>query len=105
MEATKVEVWSDFLASLSGEYHTVPRALSSPFIEAWSQRREEAKREAERLREEMLGAAAHGTLGELFPFTGQTAGMIREIVPAAEIVRCIVAEMEEALKRSSSLLT
>ncbi len=103
-EANKVEVWSDFLASLSGEYRTVPRALSSPFIETWSQQREEAKREAERLREEVLAAAAQGRLGELFPFTGQSAGMIQDIVPAAEVVHRIVAEAEEVLKRSTSLL-
>lgn len=29
-EAIRVEVWSDFLGALSGDYGTVPRALSSP---------------------------------------------------------------------------
>jgi len=99
-----VEVWSDFLASLSGEYRTVPRALFSPFIEAWSQRREEAKREAERLHEEVLAVAALGRLGELFPFTGQSTSMIRNVAPAAEIVHRVVAEAEEVLKRSTGLL-
>ncbi len=103
-DAIKVEVWNDCLASISGEYGTVPRALSSPFIEAWSQRREEAKREAEHLRGEVLAAAEQGRLGNLVPFTGQTAGMIREILPAAEIVRRIAAEAEEALRRATSLL-
>jgi enoyl-[acyl-carrier protein] reductase II len=103
-DAVKVEVWNDFLASMSGEYGTVPRALSSPFIEAWLDRREEAKREAERLRAEVLVAANEGRLGELVPFTGQTAGLIREILPAAEIVRRIAAEAEETLKQATKLL-
>jgi nitronate monooxygenase/enoyl-[acyl-carrier protein] reductase II len=103
-EAIKVEVWNDFLASLSGEYGTVPRALSSPFIEAWLHRRDDAKREAERIRGEVMAAVGQGRLGELMPFAGQTAGMIREIFPAAEIVRRIVAEAEEALQRATRLL-
>jgi hypothetical protein len=31
---------------------------------------------------------------------GQSAGLVREIAPAGEIVRRIVAEAEEALERS-----
>lgn len=103
-EAIKVEVWNDFLASISGEYGTVPRSLSSPFIEEWRHRRDDAKREAERLRAEVMAAVKQGRLGELMPFAGQTAGMVREILPAAEIVRHIVAEAEAALKRTAGLV-
>ena len=99
-----MEVWNDFLAALSGDYGAVPRALSSPFIEAWQHRREDAKREAERLRGEVMAAIKQGRLGELLPCAGQSTGMIRDIVPAAEIVRRIVAEAEEALKRMTRLL-
>jgi len=38
------------------------------------------------------------------PFTGQTAGLIRDILPAAEIVKKIVAEAEDALKGAARLL-
>jgi enoyl-[acyl-carrier protein] reductase II len=103
-DAIQVEVWNDFLASVSGAYGTVPRALSSPFIEAWRHRRDDAKREAERLRGEVMAAIRQGRLGDLLPCAGQTVGMIREILPAAEIVRRIVVEAEEALKRATSLL-
>jgi nitronate monooxygenase/enoyl-[acyl-carrier protein] reductase II len=103
-EAIKVEVWNDFLASISGAYGTVPRALSSPFIEEWLHRRDDAKRAAERIRSEVMAAVGQGRLGELMPFAGQTVGMIREILPAAEIVRRIVAEAEEALQRATRLL-
>ena len=38
------------------------------------------------------------------PLAGQTAGMIHDIVPAAEIVRRVVAEAEEVLKQTTTLL-
>lgn len=103
-EAFIIEVWNDFFASLSGDYGTVPRALSSPFIEAWRHRREDAKREAERLRGEVMAAIKQGRLGELLPAAGQSVGLIRDIVPAAEIVRHIVMEAEETLKDTRRLL-
>ena len=103
-EAIRVEVWNDFLAALSGDYGTVPRALSSPFIEQWRHRRDDAKREAERLRGEVMAAIQQGRLGELLPGAGQSVGLIRDILPAAEIVRRIVVEAEEALKGTARLL-
>ena len=103
-EAITVEVWNEFLASTSGDYGTVPRALASPFIEHWRQRREDARREAERLRGEVMAAIRQGRLGDLLPCAGQSVGLIRDIVPAAEIVRRTVAEAEETLKRTTRLL-
>jgi NAD(P)H-dependent flavin oxidoreductase YrpB (nitropropane dioxygenase family) len=99
-----VEVWNDFLGALSGDYGTVPRALASPFIEQWQYRREDAKREAERLRGEVMAAIRQGRLGELLPAAGQSVGLIRDIVPAAELVRRIVAEAEETLRDTTKLL-
>ena len=49
-------------------------------------------------------AISQGKFGELLPFTGQTAGLIREILPAGEIVPRTVAQAEEALERASALL-
>jgi enoyl-[acyl-carrier protein] reductase II len=82
----------------------VPRALRTPFIEEWQQRRNDAKREAERLQGEVITAMQQERFHEMVPFAGQTAGLIREILPAGEIVRSIVAEAEEALKRVTQLL-
>jgi enoyl-[acyl-carrier protein] reductase II len=103
-DASIVEVWNDFFAPASGDYGTVARALSSPFIEQWRYRRDDAKREAERLRGEVMVAGRQGRLGELLPSAGQSVGLIRDILPAAEIVRRIVAEAEEALKHTTRLL-
>ncbi|MBD0360786.1 MAG: hypothetical protein ICV56_08770 [Nitrososphaeraceae archaeon] len=39
---------------------------------------------------------------ELVPFTGQSTGLIHEILPAAEIIRSIVNEAEETIRFISS---
>jgi nitronate monooxygenase/enoyl-[acyl-carrier protein] reductase II len=41
---------------------------------------------------------------ELVPFTGQTAGMIHDVLPAGEIVRGMVSEAEEALRGANQFL-
>jgi enoyl-[acyl-carrier protein] reductase II len=75
----------------------VPRVIRTPFVDEWRGRRDDANREAERLRAEVMTALRQGRAHELVPFTGQTAGLIREVLPAAEIVRRVVAQAEEAL--------
>jgi nitronate monooxygenase/enoyl-[acyl-carrier protein] reductase II len=108
-EAVKVEGWTDLmrfhplLAAMGGAYGAVPRALRTPFLTAWLQRRDDATQDVEDLQAEVK-AAVTGRLTELMPLAGQTAGMIRDILPAAEIIRRIVAEAEEALKRTAKLL-
>jgi hypothetical protein len=37
------------------------------------------------------------------PFTGQTEGLIHDVLPAAEILRAMVAEAELALERANAL--
>jgi len=86
-----------------GGYGTVPRVLRTPFVEEWNRRQEEAEREAERLSEELLMAVRQGRGHELVPFTGQTAGMIRDILPAGEIVHELVREAEDSLRMAASL--
>jgi enoyl-[acyl-carrier protein] reductase II len=105
-DVVKVEVWNDIIPLPGGGgYGTVPRAVRTPFIEEWQQRRNDAKREAERLQSEVITALQQGRFHEIVPFAGQNAGLIREILPAGEIVRRIVTEAEEALKRATQLLT
>jgi len=41
----------------------------------------------------------------MFQFTGQSAGLIREILPVGEIVRRIMAEAEETLKAAFRFLS
>jgi nitronate monooxygenase/enoyl-[acyl-carrier protein] reductase II len=82
-----------------GGYRTLPRVLRTPFVDLWNARRDEATRESERLRGELMAALRAGRAHELVPFTGQTAGLIHDIQPAAEIVEEIAHEAEETLRR------
>jgi nitronate monooxygenase/enoyl-[acyl-carrier protein] reductase II len=104
-DAVKVE-FADHVfpaPSIEGGYGTLPRVLRTPFVEEWNQRQDEAGREAQRLGGELMTAMRDGRGHELIPFTGQTAGMIREVLPAGEIVRKLVAEAEETLRTATSL--
>ena len=69
----------------------------TPFVEEWLGRTQDAVREAGRLRDEVLSAMQGRTTHELLPFTGQTAGMVHDVLPTSKIVQRMVAEAELAL--------
>jgi nitronate monooxygenase/enoyl-[acyl-carrier protein] reductase II len=102
-DAIKVEFWTDLFPVSGQAYQTIPRALSSPFIMEWQNRRDIVKEEAKRLQAGVISAIEQERFGELFPFTGQTAGQIKEILPAAEIVLRLVNEAEAALLNIAQL--
>ncbi len=103
-DVVRFEVFKEILPSSSDRaYDTVPRVMRTLFVEEWQRRPEEARREAERLRAEVMSAVQQRRPDELVPFTGQTAGLIRDILPAAEIVRTMITEAEQALRRASTL--
>lgn len=84
---------------------TAPRALRTSFIEEWNQKSlDEVKGQAEQLRNTIMAGIKEGKSHELVPFTGQSAGLIQEILPAAEIIRNIVEEAEETMRSASSKL-
>lgn len=102
-EMIKVQVWPDIFPLPGGSaYDVAPRAMRTSFITDLHQRQAEIKGAAGQIREELLTALHQGRLHELAPFTGQTAGMVHDILPAAEIVCRIVAEA--ALKQSVQFL-
>ena len=78
--------------------------LRTPFVDEWNAKPEEARAAAEDLQAELAGAIAEGRAHELFPFTGQTVGLIDEVLPVAEIMRRMVFEAEAALLRASTLV-
>ncbi len=103
-DVVRFEVWKEiFPPANGGTYQTVPRVMRTPFVEEWWRRPEEARKEAERLQGEILSAIRQRRTHELLPFTGQTAGFIHDVLPAAEIVRRIVTEAEQALQGASEL--
>jgi enoyl-[acyl-carrier protein] reductase II len=72
-----------------------PRVLHTPLVDQLREHPEWIAPAAlgARLREALLAGRGH----EYLPFTGQSAGLIDDVLPAAEIVRRVVAEAEEAL--------
>ena len=72
-----------------------PRALTTPLVDALRDHPEwlDPRAMGARMREAVLSGGGH----EYLPFAGQSAGLIDEILPAAEIVRRVVAEAEAAL--------
>jgi enoyl-[acyl-carrier protein] reductase II len=104
-DAVKADVWNDImpLPGAAG-YFTVPRALRTPFLDQWQQHREEARREQQRLQEEVMAAAQSGRIHEMAPFAGQTAGAISDVLPVAKIMEQIVNEAERALAAAAGFI-
>jgi len=104
-DVVRFEAWKEiFPPAGEGAYETVPRVMRTSFIEEWQRSPEEARREAERLRGELMSVVRERRPHELVPFTGQTAGLIHDVLPAGEIVRGMVSEAEEALRKTSRFL-
>lgn len=97
-DAVRVEFANDVFPSPGPEgYDTLPRVLRTPFVDEWNRRPEAVRAEAERLGDELVEALREGRAHELVPFTGQTAGIIHEVLPVAEILHRLVADAEAAL--------
>lgn len=96
-DAVKVEVINEVIPVGNSGFGTVLRSIRTPFIDEWEPKREEARRQAERLRQQIAEAVQSGHIHEYLATAGQSAGGIREVLPAAEIVRRLVAEAEAAL--------
>lgn len=81
-------------------YGTVMRALRTDFIDKWDKNKEEVRRNAEKLRDEITQALIRGKLHEFIPVMGQTNGLIRDILPVAEIVKRLVDETRNILDQA-----
>lgn len=75
-----------------------PRVLRTAFVDEWNARLDDVPAEAERLRTELLSALREERGHELVPFTGQTTGLIHEILPVHTIISRMVSEAERALQ-------
>lgn len=105
-DAVRVDVLNDIMPMPgSFGYGTVLRSLRSPFIDQWLDRRAEARQRADRLLAELVELTRRGRIGEAFPAAGQSAGLIRDIVPAGEIVRRIVEDARLALEATRKRLS
>jgi enoyl-[acyl-carrier protein] reductase II len=99
-DAVKVDVLND-ISPLPGTegFHTVGRSLPTAFLDEWNSKREEARRERDRLRGQIISTTQAGRPHECVLWAGQTAGGIDEILSVNEIMRRLMAETEEALRR------
>ena len=101
-EAVRFDTWSAFFPpSRQSAYDVVPRVLRTPFVERWQGRSDEARAQADELRSEIMALVGRRAPHEAVPFTGQTTGLISEVLPADEIVRGMVNEAEEALRSTA----
>jgi enoyl-[acyl-carrier protein] reductase II len=102
--AVKVDVWDDIFGKPGGgAFDVVPRALETPFIEQWQGHRTDAAIDASRLQGEITSAIQQQNMERFVPFTGQSAGLIEEILPARDIVRRLIVQATEALESTSRL--
>lgn len=84
-----------------GAYSTAPRVVLNAFIEEWHGRDEEFRTRRAELADRMRAAMLGGTLHELMVITGEVAGVIDEVLPAAEIVRRMATDAKEVLRALS----
>lgn len=98
-DAVRFEAWSGiFPSGGEGTYDVVPRLLRTPFVERWQGRDDEARAHADELRGEVMDVVARRAPHEIVPFTGQTAGLVHDVLPAGEIVVRMVREAEAVLE-------
>jgi nitronate monooxygenase/enoyl-[acyl-carrier protein] reductase II len=100
-QTVRFETWGAIMPPPPpGAYEVVPRVIRTEFVGEWESRAGDAAAEAERLRGEIMDAVTGGRMHELVPFSGQSVGLIRDVRPAAKIVKSLVAEAERALECS-----
>ena len=101
-DAIKVDVLND-ISPLPGTagFHTVLRSLHTSFLDEWSTKREEARRERDRLRARIVSTTQAGRQHECLLTAGQTAGGIDEILSVGEIMHRLMVETEAALARAA----
>jgi enoyl-[acyl-carrier protein] reductase II len=101
-DAVKFEALNDLLPSPGTKgYGTTLRSLRTPFIDRLRANPDLARSEGSELVEALRSAIGGGKVHEVMPTAGQSAGGIREILTAAEIVSRMIDEAEAALAGTS----
>jgi enoyl-[acyl-carrier protein] reductase II len=100
-DAIKVDGLND-ISPLPGTagFHTVLRSLHTPFLDEWGAKRDQARRERDRLRSQIVSTTQAGRQHECLLTAGQTAGGISEILSVNEIMHRLIEETEAALARA-----
>ena len=99
-DAVKVEFINDIMPTPGTVgYETVIRSIKTPVLEAWLKHPEAARAAPD----ETLDKLSDSNFANL-PISGQSAGGIREILPAGEIVQRLAREAAEALRSADSFI-
>jgi len=85
-------------------FPTVLRSIPTAFLDEWSVKREEARRDRDRLRGQIVSTTQAGRQHECLLTAGQTAGGISEILSVAEIMRRLVDETVAALAKAPDVV-
>ena len=101
-DAVKFDALNDLLPSPGTKgYGTVLRSIRTPFIDELQGQSDIPGRDAARLLDVLKTAIQAGNVHEVMPTAGQTAGGIRELLPAAEIIHRMISQAETALAGAS----
>ena len=79
-----------------------PRALRTPLIDQLEHDPESV--DPADVGPQLLEAVRAGGGHDFLPFTGQSAALVHDVVPAAEIVARLVAEAEDSLRHAASVI-
>jgi NAD(P)H-dependent flavin oxidoreductase YrpB (nitropropane dioxygenase family) len=101
-DAVRFEAWTRiFPPAPAPAYPVVPRVLGTEFVEHWQTQTGNERSHTEDARAALQQAIARRTTHELLPFTGQSAGLIADVLPAAEILMRMVNEASSALSQAA----
>jgi len=78
-------------------YPVSARILRTRFLDEWGARPDELAARVGEFGPKMMESVLRGEGHEYLPFTGQSAGLVREVLPAAEIIRRTIAEAESII--------
>ncbi len=83
----------------------ISRILANDFTDEWHGREEELRAEVARQAAPFAWTSGHNNRPEnMLNWAGESAGLVHEILPAAEVVRRTVAEAEALLRRVAGVL-
>ena len=95
-DCVRFDAWSAIMPRSPG-YAVVPRVIRTDFVEQWQGRLADAGEQADDLRAQIMQTGRERRPA-LTPFTGQTAGLVGEVLPAGEIVRRMAHDACTALR-------
>ncbi len=103
-DAVKADFFGELFPPRAPGYGAVPRVLSTDFVTKYRDK-ETLKKDTDKIRGELMPLMSKSAkaIDIYFPFTGQTTGLIRDILPAGEIVKRIVSEARTYLDRAARI--